>query len=259
MNLLNLIPSIYDRFFLFIIILTRISALFATFILFRRDLINPRVLISLSVILSIYVLMFYPNQHVAHDFFSIQMFIQMLYQFFIGFIAGFILNIVLEIFSGFGQIVSMQVGLGMASLFDPRLGNITPLTHFYTFSILLIFLLLNGHIFAIKTILDSFDVIPFNQILNPEHIISNVITYSSTIFSGSILLAIPIVIATLIMNFALAVMSKFSPQFNIFSIGINMQLILGLICVYLTFELFVNRGSSILEEGLNFLKHTMAL
>lgn len=253
-NILNLLPYVYDKFILFILIFTRISALFSTFIVFRRDIVNARTLVSLAALLSVYVMMLKPMEAVHYDVFSLQMTMQLVFQSFVGFLAGFILNIVFEVFSALGQIVSMQIGLGMASLIDPKLGNITTLTHFYTFSIIVIFLLLNGHIFAIQTILDSFTVIPLNHMAMPSKLLSEILSYSSIIFSGSILLSITVVIVMLVTNFAIATMSKFAPQFNVFSIGINLSLVIGLICIYLTFDLYIDKATSLLEQGMNFLK-----
>ena len=83
---------------------------------------------------------------------------------------------------------------------------------------------------------------------------SNVLSYSSVIFSGSIMLSMTIVITILLTNISLAVMTKFAPQFNIFSIGINMTLIMGLITIYVTYNLFLNQGGHIIVDGLNYLQ-----
>ncbi|MEO8400364.1 MAG: flagellar biosynthetic protein FliR [Gammaproteobacteria bacterium] len=257
MNTAALIPFVYERFILFILVFTRISALFATFVFFRRDIINPRTLIALSSILSIYVILFDNVKQVDLDVFSIPMVMQAFLQFFIGFIAGLILNIIFEMFTGVGQIISTQIGLSLASVLDPRLGSITNLTQFYTFSMTLIFLFLNGHLFIIKTIVDSFIALPVTHHFIPSTLISDVVNYSGIIFSGAVMLSITVIVAILITNCALAVMTRFAPQFNLFSIGINMTLILGLICIYMTFQLFIDKGTIYLQEGLTFMQQTI--
>jgi len=254
MEVINLIPLIYDKLIVFIFVFTRISALFTTFVVFRRETVNARILLALSAILSIYVVLFYQNAPVYYDLFTAKALMQEVYQFFIGFLSGFILNIVFEVFTALGQIISTQIGLSLASVIDPGMGNITTLTQFYTFSVILIFLLLDGHLFIIKTIVDSFTVLPIGQYLTLNHSMSSIIQYSGVIFSGALTLSIAIIIAILITNFALAIMTRFAPQFNLFSIGINLTLIFGLICVYVTFNLFINKSSDFIQQNLTVLQ-----
>lgn len=258
MEIIKLLPGLYEHFISFVLIFTRISALLTTFVLFRRELITSRLIISLSAILSLYVLMTYGNNERYLDLFSLQMLFQEIFQVLIGFLAGFILNIVFEIFVVVGQIVSTQIGLSMASLIDQRFGYITSLTHFYVILGTLIFLFLNGHLLAIKMILDSFSVLPLYQGGLQGNILLGIASYSGVMFSGSLMLCITIVIVLMTTNIAIAVMSKFAPQFNLFTIGINIQLLIGLICIYLTFTLVVNREIYFINDGLDFLQHIFA-
>jgi flagellar biosynthetic protein FliR len=154
----------------------------------------------------------------------VQIFIQVL----VGVVSGVILNIVFEVFVAIGQITSTQIGLSVAGMIDPRYGYITSLTHFYVIVASLLFLLLNGHLFAIKTIVDSFNTLPLNQNFLPPDLLSSVMKYAAVIFSGSVMISITVLVVLLLMNISLAVMTKFAPQFNLFTLGINLQIILGL-------------------------------
>lgn len=237
---------------------TRISAFLSTFILFRRDSITLRITISLSAILAVYVVLIDPTKQASTDVLSIPIFIQMLYQVFIGFISALILNIIFEVFVALGQIIATEIGLSIASLMDPRFGGITSLTHFYVITTSLIFLLLNGHLFALKAIVDSFVALPLYHTFVPKTLITDILTYSSIIFSSSVLLSITIIMTVLLTNISLAVMTKFAPQFNLFSIGINITLIIGLFSLYLTFDVLVEKTMVLIQEGLQFLTLTLA-
>jgi flagellar biosynthesis protein FliR len=254
MEILNLLPGLYEKFLIFLLIFTRISALLTTFVLFRREMVTSRMIISLSVILSLYVLMDANQQLYIADMFSLTMFIQEIFQILIGFLAGLVLNIVFEIFVGIGQIVSTQIGLSMASLIDLRFGYITSLTHFYVILGTIVFLSLNGHLFAIKLIMDSFSIIPLTYQGVPGGIFLGIANYASVIFSGSIMLCITVIVVIMTTNIAIAIMSKFAPQFNLFTIGINIQLIIGLLCIYITFYMLVNREFSFINDGFNVIQ-----
>jgi flagellar biosynthetic protein FliR len=253
MEILNLIPVIYAKFVAFILIFMRIATMLWTFNIFRRELITGRILFSLTCVLSFYIVALNDNV-MSMDIFSLTMLISAFFQVFIGFLAGMILNIVFEVFLAVGQIISSQIGLGMASMYDPRFGSITTLSHFYMMLTTIIFLLLNGHLYIINTIMGSFEALPISKTLMPQSLMSAVLSYSGTIFSGSIMLSITIIVTILLTNTALAVMTKFAPQFNIFSVGINMTLIIGLITIYMTFNMFINQSNHMLVDGLNYLQ-----
>lgn len=255
MNLLQNLPLLYEKIDTFILAFTRISALFSTFVFFRREFLNARIIVALSAILALFVIIYNGSSTVNYDMVSIKMLIDSVTQFFIGFLSGLILNIVFEIFTALGQIVSTQIGLSLASVIDPRLGSISNLTQFYIYSITIVFLSMNGHLFVIKTIMESFATLPLGHVFDYHFLLKDIFNYSGIIFSGSLLLSVTVILAILITNFSLALMTRFAPQFNLFSIGINITMILGLFCVYLTFNLFIDRGSSILQQGFAFLSN----
>jgi|SRR5579885_162758 flagellar biosynthetic protein FliR len=257
MDIVKLLPVIYEKFILFTLIFTRIAALLSTFVLFRRELITSRLVISLSIILSLYVLLAYAGKSIVYDVFSIDLLIQMLFQSFIGLVTGLILNLLFEVFVSAGQIISTQIGFSTASLIDPRFGYITSLTHFYMIVSTLLFLILNGHLFAIKAIVDSFNVLPLYKEIIPANLLIDVLNYAGVIFSGAIMLSITIITVLLLTNIALAIMTKFAPQFNLFSIGINMQSIIGLICIYVTFNLYMDNSGNLIRDCLAFLMQTL--
>jgi flagellar biosynthetic protein FliR len=254
MDIVSLVPVVFERLVIFILIFSRIVTLFSTFIVFSRHYVNPRIIISLTTILSIYVVCL-DTKYPKYELFSIPMMVQLFFQIFVGFTAGFILNVILEIFTAVGQIISTQIGFSMITLIDPRFGTITPLTLFYSYVGILIFLFLNGHLVAIKFILDTFQVLPLNASMIPKDTIISVLKYSNVIFQASILLSMTIITCILLTNLTMAIMTRFAPQFNIFSIGINITIIFGLLVIYLTFLLLVNKGSEFIQQGLYFLQH----
>lgn len=253
MNVTTLIPYIYERLGTFVLDFTRISAFFSTFVFFQTEIVNKRIILAISLILAFYSMFLYQIHSLPYDFFSIKMLVQIAYQFFVGMIGGLILNVTFEIFTALGQIISMQTGLSLAAVLDPRLGSITSLTAFYMYTLSIIFFSINGHLFVMKLLSDSFMALPIDKILVPQALLLDIMRYSTVMFSGAVGLAMSIIVTIMITNFALAMMSRFAPQFNLFSIGINMALILGLICVYITYNLTVVKGMAFLQEAMAFI------
>lgn len=98
MNSVNLIPYVYEQLMVFILALSRITALFSTFVLFRKDFVNARFVISLSLILAFYTVWLHNNVRLAYDFYSLKMLADVMFQSLIGFMIGLALNIVFDVF-----------------------------------------------------------------------------------------------------------------------------------------------------------------
>lgn len=257
MDIIQLVPQIYGKFIMFVLIFTRITSMLVTFVLFKRDLITGRMIMSLSAIISVYILLLYHQPVIQYDDSTITLLMHILFQGLIGILSGFILNIIFEIFLVTGQFISTQIGLSVASLIDQRFGYITSLSHFYVITTTLIFLYLNGHLYAIKTIAESFAIIPIDQVFIPKDIVAKLIAFTGSIFTCAASLSITIVVIVMLTNISLAVMTKFAPQFNLFSIGINMQMVMGLFFVYITYQLFVDSSTHIIGQSLQFFHDTL--
>lgn len=245
------LDSLYTNVINFMLILTRVFSLMYTFVLFRREMATSKIVVSLSVVISIYVLLLTPIKPITEDILSASYLISTINQFLIGFMAGSILNICFEIATAFGQIISSQIGLTTASLFDPKFGMITSLTNFYLMCSMIIFLMMNGHLLVIQTVVHSFDVIPVDKMTSHLQFMS-IFNFASIIFTGSVLISMTVIAAIMMTNVCLAIMSKFAPQFNLFSVGLNMTLIIGLVIVYMTFDTVSYQFTSYITTVLSF-------
>jgi flagellar biosynthetic protein FliR len=254
LEILGVLTQIYPKFSIFVLIFTRLFAFFYTFSMFRREMASMRLLITLSFVLSCYVLMLSTFADVTDNLLSLIFFLHAMVQFVIGFASGLIMNIILEVFSAIGQIISTQIGLSAASLFDPKFGVITSLTHFYVMVGTIIFLEMNGHLMMIDTLVKSFTALPVGVLIT-QFYGSSIASFSAIIFSGSILVSITVIAAVLMTNIAMAFISKFAPQFNLFSIGLNLTILIGLLCITLSFQIYVDHGHALINEVLLFFKH----
>lgn len=151
-------------------------------------------------------------------------------QMLIGIGMGFAARIVFAAVDMAGEFIGAQMGLGFATAYDPLNSSQTPVvSEFLSLIGLLLFLSLNGHLIYIATLAQSFYAIPVSA--NPLGAASwlNLAELGSKIFSAGLLLALPIVIALMITNIALAVLTRAAPQLNIFALGFPLTLTGGFI------------------------------
>lgn len=156
-------------------------------------------------------------------------------QILIGIAMGFAARIVFAAIDMAGTYIGFQMGLGFATFYDPLDGAQTPvLAELVGLIALLLFMALDGHLLYISTLAQSFQAIPVApEALSPNSW-RNLAELGSKIFSAGLLLSLPAVVALMITNVALGVLTKAAPQLNLFALGFPLTLMGGFISVALS-------------------------
>lgn len=153
-------------------------------------------------------------------------------QMLVGIGMGFAVRIVFSALDIAGEFIGFQMGLGFATFYDPMNSSQTPvITEFFNLFSLLLFLSLNGHLIYIATLAQSFHAIPISSEPLGQASWLNLVELGGKIFSTGLLIALPIVIALMITNIALAVLTRAAPQLNIFSLGFPLTLVMGFVAI----------------------------
>lgn len=128
-----------------------------------------------------------------------------------------------------GQIASGTMGLNGAQLVDPTTQTqLSDLAKFYSDISILVFLLVGGHYAAIMQLsgLNS-SIIPGSFILSSGGLRA-LIDQSGAIFYMGCMMAAPAIVALLLTNFVLAIISKAIPTVNLFIISFPLTIAVGL-------------------------------
>ena len=88
----------------------------------------------------------------------------------------------------------------MATLADPNFGTVPVIGQLLTILGTLIFLSIGGHVILIEMLLESFRLVPIGERLLLTEIYPELIAWSSTIFLGAVLIAIPILCVMLLIK-----------------------------------------------------------
>ncbi|MGF1769142.1 flagellar biosynthetic protein FliR [Enterovibrio makurazakiensis] len=152
----------------------------------------------------------------------------------IGGILALLIELLFSIFMTLGQILSTQMGLGMAMMNDPINGvSIAAIGKYYQLYAVLLFLALNGHLVALEIVVQSFNTWQVGDFPS-QHVLDTVITQFNWMIGAALLLSLPAVVAMLLVNIAFGVMNRAAPQLNVFALGFPMTMLLGLMCLFLT-------------------------
>jgi flagellar biosynthetic protein FliR len=179
-----------------------------------------------------------------------------IHQVLIGLVLGFIVTLVFSALIIGGQAVAQLMGLGFASMMDPQNGVSVPVVgQFYTVLATIIFLILNGHLILVDTLVGSFKTMPIGDYsLLPEKLWL-VVLWSKWMFIAALVIALPAITSLLLVNVAFGVMTRASPQLNIFAVGFPITILLGFIAMFASLPYFVPKFQEILNQAFHFMRH----
>ena len=126
------------------------------------------------------------------------------------------------------------MGLSMANMVDPNMGNVPVMAQFLIICSTLIFLGLGGHVLVISLLLESFQNLPIGQMIQAQALMALTIEWSSMMFLGAILIGLPLMSSLLFINIGLGVITRAAPALNIFAVGFPAMILAGIILLSLS-------------------------
>ncbi len=153
-----------------------------------------------------------------------------------GFLIGYAVQLSVLIVNFAGTVIDMQIGLSMVNLFDPSTNQQTTITGTLYSQVLTVMLILSGmYHFILKALADSFKLIPINTItIHPDRMLEAVTAFLRDYIVIGFRIALPIFIITFVTNVILGILAKVSPQMNMFSVGIQIKIVVGLTVMFIT-------------------------
>lgn len=175
-------------------------------------------------------------------------------QILMGFFIGFSFHILIGILTLLGQIVSLQMGLGMGIMNDPSTGASFPLVSLL-FMILgsLLFLAMNGHLVALDIVVESFFTWPPGSSFTNLSI-ERIVAMGGWMFSSALLLAMPAVVAMLIVNITFGIMNRSAPSMNLIALGFPMSMMMGLLTIFLSLSGIPGKYSEFTSSTMNQMR-----
>ena len=126
------------------------------------------------------------------------------------------------------------MGLSMANMVDPNMGNVPVIAQFLIICSTLIFLGLGGHVLVISLLLESFQNLPIGQMIQVQALMALTIEWSAMMFLGAILIGLPLMSSLLFINIGLGVITRAAPALNIFAVGFPAMILAGIILLSLS-------------------------
>ncbi|MFO7818283.1 MAG: flagellar biosynthetic protein FliR [Thermodesulfobacteriota bacterium] len=156
----------------------------------------------------------------------------------LGLVLSVVINFLFAAIQTGGQIIGFQMGFAMINVMDPITGVTEAITaHFMYMTSLLIFLSINGHLYLLSGLAQSFDLIPPGGLLITPMLVNRVLEFSAQIFILAVKIAAPVMATVILVDIALALVARAAPQMNVLFVGLPIRIMVGFIFLALLFKL----------------------
>ncbi|MDF2590509.1 MAG: putative rane protein [Anaerocolumna sp.] len=173
----------------------------------------------------------------------------------VGLIIGFFANVSYYILSFAGQMMDMEMGFSMVNEFDPVANFQTTITsNYYSYLIMLMMLVTNLHHYIITAIVDTYKVIPIGEANFKPAMYVLMLQFIKDYFIIGFRIVLPVFAAILVVNAILAILAKVAPQLNMFVIGLQLKVFVGLIILFLLTGFIPSISNLIFEEMIKMMR-----
>ncbi|MFC1517317.1 flagellar biosynthetic protein FliR [Candidatus Margulisiibacteriota bacterium] len=236
------------------LIMSRIIGLFLVAPLFSNRSISRVFKIGMVIWLSIVLWFVVPVSLDSVPATSIGYGVALFQEILIGITIGMVAQLLFAGIRAAGEIVGMQMGLSVATTFNPSEGGQESLlAKLLTNIMLLLFLLIDGHHLLLAAVRKSFEILPLMNAWNFMQAGRTLVELAGAIFAIGISLAAPIILVIFLLDFAFGMVSRVAPQVNVFMMGFQLKPPLGEIVILLITPLLIERMVYLLSRMVNEL------
>ena len=236
----------------FLFAMLRIGAFVLSAPLFAARFVALPVRIVISVCIAVWIVRHVPMP-AASDLASLQSVTWVLQELAIGLAAGLVLQIYFAAAVMAGDRIANTAGLGLAAQVDPATGSQTPVIgQFFMLFLLAIFVVADGHLVAIRLVLQSYTLLPPGPSGMALGFIDDGLGATGAMFVAAVRLMMPVVAVLLLLNIVIGVITRSSPQLNIFAFGFPLTMTVTLLLLFLT---TATLGDALLDHMAQALQH----
>ena len=216
----------------FMLIVTRIGAFFATAPLFSWQTIPVRSKITIALILAGFFAAITPYPPPSATIHPIEAFVFLFDETVYGLAVGLVAYSLLAVIRVAGGIIEQQMGLTMANVMDPFLGEEScPIGTLLEIIFVLMLFATEGHHLLLHILSRTFEGYQPGAIPTIEALVGSVLKAGSAMMMLALQLAAPILATFLLLVVVLAFMARVAPEANVLFLSLPLRCGLGLLMV----------------------------
>lgn len=226
MNLFNVNP---DLVFSLLLTLMRISIVLFMMPVFNTGSLPMQVKAAVCMILTLALWPHLPplgaGGPIPH---AVTLALMVLGELVLGLIMGMVVQFLFMGIQSGGELLGFQMGFTMVNVADPLSGIQNGAAAYFLWMVsILTFLTLDGHLYMIKALADSFHLIPAGGLLLGDVLVRQVFDLSSQLFILAVKVAAPVMVALFMAEIALGLMNRAAPQMQVMLIGFPLKIAAG--------------------------------
>lgn len=237
--------------FAFLLLLLRLGSFVAVWPVFGVESVPPQLKALLALALTILIFPVMDLSLFNQTFSAYEIILLSAKEVLIGLFFGFLTRIFFSILRMAGEMISVNIGLSGAQLYNPAMGGMaSPIdTFFYTLGAM-VFLMIQGHHFFLVGIIDTFRMIPIHQSGLNLSAMGGLGGFIQGAVVAAISMAAPVFVAILFANIAMGVLGKTVPQINVLITSLAVNAILGFVVLILAMPSVVDQMERVLESSM---------
>lgn len=247
--MINYSFSIYDLEY-FLLILTRVSCFIFIAPFFSMKNTPNNVKIALSFFTSLLLYQTITPAPVVEYETVLEYAIIIIKEALAGLLLGFGATACSSIVNFAGAVADMETGLSMVTLMDPTTRESTSITGaIYQYALMLMLLATGMYRFLLGALAESFTLIPVNgAIFRGESLMNTMVKFLSDYVVIGFRIVLPVFCVMLLLNAVLGILAKVAPQMNMFAVGIQLKVLVGLSVLFFTASLLPKAADMIFIE-----------
>lgn len=234
----------------FMLILLRVSMFVYVIPFFSMNAVPRRYRIILSVMISVLLYGVLPREEIVYDT-VFEYALIAAKEMITGILIGMGVNLCASILALTGTIADMEVGFSMVTLMDPSTRQQTTITSTLYRNLIMLILVISGmYQYIIRALAESYELIPvYGAKLDAARLLEVAIQFMARYVLVGFQICLPIFAAILMLNAVLGILAKVAPQMNMFAVGLQLKIIVGLGVIFLTLFLLPTAADMIFDEA----------
>ncbi len=220
----------------FLLILTRITSFIFIAPFFSMGNTPRRVRIGLGFFVSLLVFgSVTPHEVIVYDT-ILEYTIIVAKELLTGLLIGFGANLCTSIVSFAGHIMDMEIGLSMVTLMDPTTKESSSISGIlYQYMITLMLIISGMYRYLLKALVETYQLIPVNgAVFKMDSLMLSMLRFMRDYIIIGFRICLPVFAVMIMLNAILGILAKVSPQLNMFAVGIQIKILVGLSVIFLT-------------------------
>ena len=115
--------------------------------------------------------------------------------------------------------------------------EVTVTGSFYSYAVILMMMVTELHLVIVRAIIESFQLIPVGGAVIDVDIYKIMLVFITDYFILGFRIVLPVYAAVLLVDTILAILAKVAPQMNMFAVGIQLKIAVGIVMLYLMIRL----------------------